>query len=427
MPKVYKLDTDELIYEGSMDNTELLNALLQSRVNELNNLGIENATFSDFAMPLRSRTTVVFVNCKFNNVDFIAISNDVSVTLIDCIHPRYNQPGKYEMVNVVMSKNPVMPDNETIEKEIGAKVFSLPNKKYVKCEAECDFCHNKFYEIMSRNYTHKMLKEVPQCDKRVCDSCYDHYQLRSKIKGCRTYGYRGHLGYYRTPMDARNTEILGLEMEFEGDFWDWKGLQDAHRGYLHYGYDSSVRGENELSWDCGSYSYWKYLMPLEDVCKAVANGGGSAGDSAGIHIHVSASGTLVPDITKTINYYCRSGVLKTLMEAVSLRDNREKFEQYANLSSSCNEHHAGISYNSHDTCEFRIFNSSLDSRLILRHLKFCKEFYHLVRQKTPKEKILESFSKETKAHIKRCANIQAKKGFITQDSADELIKQLGAM
>ena len=44
-----------------------------------------------------------------------------------------------------------------------------------------------------------------------------------------------------------------------------------------------------------------------------------------------------------------------------------RFETYSNLSCDMGMHHAGISYNSYGTCEFRLFNSTLDYKLVLKH------------------------------------------------------------
>lgn len=416
--------------EGTLLNTvntngfELLKRIVEL-VGSLNGVVIEDASFESIGLAEILIKDVMFKNCVFNNVNLCSVRTFDNVIFERCEIKGFDVWINRNDIQLVNCKVNIPPTNEEIAKIVHGKVYSLPNKDYVKVETECDFCHNKFYDIMARKKAVPMLKEVPQSDRRVCDQCYKNYDLRSKIKGNRTYGWRGDLSFYRTPMDARNTEILGLEMEFEGQFYGWKELQDAHRGHLHYGYDSSVKGENELSWDCGSYSYWKYLAPLEDVCRAVREGGGSAGDTAGIHIHVSTPDANVQDITHTINTYCRSGAFKTLMEAVSLRTNRERFDRYANLSVNESEHHAAISYNGHHTCEFRVFNSCLDHKIILRHLKFCKEFYHAVKTKTPKEKILQGFSKETKKHIIACAKAQIETGFITESAANKLIETLG--
>lgn len=393
----------------------------------LHNIRIKNANFEKIAVCERLIENVVFDNCVIIDVDLKYVGETRDVIFKGCRITGDIAALERDGVYMLDCKINELPTNEEIQKIVGGKVFSLPNKDFVKVCVECDFCHNTFYDIMSRKRVKKMLRPVPQSDKRVCDQCYQNYQLETKAMGCRTYGWHGPLSFYKTPMDAKDTEILGLEMEFEGEFFDWKGLQDAHRGHLHYGYDSSVAGQNELSWDCGSYSYWKYLAPLEDTCKAVENGGGKPGPTAGIHIHVSSPGSDVRLITHQINGLCSSGVFKTLMKSVSLRDDKVLFDRYANLNSSEDEHHAGISYNGHGTCEFRVFNSTLNPKIILRHLKFCKEFYHLVKMKTPSDIILESFSKETKKHIITCAKVQLEKGFVAKTSVDTLIKKLGAL
>ena len=316
------------------------------------------------------------------------------------------------------------PTNEQIAERYGVTVTALPNKSFVKIKWTCAFCHRDFTAIARRDRVEKVLtnrKDVPNCAKKVCEQCFNTYRLSEKFYGHRHYGYSGAVAKHTTDMDAKNTVLIGLEMEFEGDFTGWKELEDAHKGQLHYGYDSSVIGQNELSWDCGSYSWWKYLAPLKNVCDVLKKFGGAEGDTAGIHIHVSRPDINVESVTQTLNTYCCGGVFNILMRAVPLRNNLERFNMYANLGANASHHHAAISYNSHGTCEFRVFNSSLDNKLILRHMKFCKELFNQVAEGTPKDSILRAFSKETKKHILDCAETQAQKGFITLEERDELL------
>lgn len=423
MSVTVKTTAGEVVPTRDLDGYDLLSDLAVQ--GNLTNIVIDGATFQMFVLAEEYVHDITFKNCRFIDVNMLLVNRFTNVILDSCTIEGFDEWADRKDLQLINCKRNVPPTNEEIQKITGGKVYSLPNKNFVKVQVECAFCHNTFFDIMPRKRPYKMLKEVPQSDLRVCDQCYNNYDLDSKIEGHRHYGWSGPLSFYRTPMDAKDTEILGLEMEFEGTFHGWKGLQDAHRGHLHYGYDSSVRGKNELSWDCGSYSYWKYLAPLEDVCKAVADGGGEAGPTAGIHIHVSTPSTAVIVITQKINQMCSKGLFRVMMECVSLRTDRERFERYANLSIDASEHHAGISYNGHRTCEFRVFNSTLDPGLILRHLKFCKEFYHLVKTKTPTDKIMSSFSKETKRHIIACAKVQAASGFVSQENANKLIKALG--
>lgn len=368
-----------------------------------------------------------FRNCTFDNVNMDLCTFE-NVKLVDCEvkNPR-GEVSWWNACTVIKDGKVHKSDeltNESIAKTIGGKVFSLPNKEFVKVSVECNFCHREYERIMRRSSARPWMKVVPNTDKRVCDDCYSHYRLEEKILGHRHYGYAGALSFYRTPMDKANTAILGLEMEFEGDFYGWKELQDAHKGQLHYGYDTSVRGQNELSWDCGSYSWWKYLSTLKDVCAALKKGGGEAGDTAGIHIHVSRPDVSVSSVTEKINTMCSSGVFNVLMRAVSLRNDRERFERYASLTSPYNDHHAAISYNGHRTCEFRVFNSSLDDRLILKHLAFCKYIFNAVADKVPQSEIIKKMPKTMKKYIENCATIQKDKGFITEREYKMLIKEI---
>lgn len=363
-----------------------------------------------------------FEHCKFQFVNFIFPAGKPKTIFKACEF--LDCAGVDELIK----------DNTAVKllslKEVGVrtggKAIALPNKKFVKVVETCAFCHNTFTTIQKRSNPKPMLKEIPNIDRRVCDWCYRNYQIETKFTNNRTYGYRGPLSFFRTPMDRANTEILGLEMEFEGDYYGWKELQDAHQGKAFYGYDSSVVGRNELSWDCGSYSYWKYLAPLAEVCSAIQNNGGRAGPSAGIHIHVSSPDTNPTEIAIAINQMAQTGIMNVLMRAISLRTDPERFDTYANLRSSAGAHHAGISASSKRTCEFRIFASSLDPKVILHRLKFCKEIYNMTANKKKPDDILMGFSKETKKFIMTCAKEQCTvNNFISQNQYEELKTKLG--
>ena len=389
----------------------------------LNGLLFENVVFKnitpDFIASMRDCT---FKNCEFINCDFDLIYFQNAV-MDKCKFSEGTDFSKKLGITFIGGKQkPILkPTNEEIEKKHHCKVVALPNKSFVKIKWTCDFCHKEWYEIYRRDRVNIPLLAVPNCNKRVCENCYSTYRLSDKFEGNRTYGYHGTVHKYKTPMDSQNTAIIGLEMEFEGDFYGWKELQDAHQGMLHYGYDSSVIGQNELSWDCGSYSWWKYLAPLKNVCEVLAANGGKPGDSAGIHIHVSRPDVNMKLITEKVNSFGRTPEGKALFEAISLRSNKERFERYSNLEAPCGTHHSGISYNSYGTCEFRLFNSSLDYKLILKHIKFCKEVFNSIADYKP---LWKNFSKETVAHIKDCAKAQFDKGFITEEQYNLILKNL---
>lgn len=315
--------------------------------------------------------------------------------------------------------------NEEIAQRVHGKVFSLPNDKFVKVCCTCDFCHKDYERILNRANAEPFMNKVPNCDKLVCDSCYSLYKLREKEVGNRTYGYRGSLSYYRTPMDKENTAILGLEMEFEGDFYGWKELEDAHKGTLHYGYDSSVRGQNELSWDCGSYSWWKYLAPLRQVCDALKNNGGSEGPTAGIHIHVSRRDVSSSSIATSLFESVQTSILlRNALLAVSMRTDLDKMKMYANFDATPGHHHAAISYSSHGTVEFRIFQSSLDPNVILKRLLLCKTLFNLTASGIRGSDLLEKLPKTLKKHIIDCAGKQKDKGVLSQDDYTKLVNFL---
>ena len=364
-----------------------------------------------------------FVECVFKNCNFDALYF-TNCKMKKCKFTDGTDFSSKRGLEIDNIKRPAIlkPTNDEIEARYHCKVYALPNKSFVKIRWSCDFCHREWYEIYRRDRVVCALHDVPNCDRHVCTKCNDSYRLREKFLGCRVYGYHGPVSKYRTPIDSENTAIIGLEMEFEGDFFGWKELQDAHQGKLHYGYDSSVVGQNELSWDCGSYSWWKYLAPLKDVCEVLGKYGGRAGNSAGIHIHISREDKNMEKTTEKVNAFGMSPEGKALFEAISLRNNKERFEMYSCLDAPMTTHHAGISYNSYGTCEFRLFNSSLDYRTILKHIKFCKEVFNAFADS---KNVWKSFSKETVVHIKECAKAQLGKGFITEAQYNLIMKKLG--
>ena len=395
---------------GGPDSMNPFEILIRT-VGTLSNLVIFDTEFRDLnpdnATYFMANTD--FKGCRFINCDFSGCSTHNCTFADDCVFET--------CVHGPTTTRRSMKTNEEIERQFKCKCKTLQNKKFVKCIFTCDFCHKDTVVIYRRDDVRTPFMDVPNCDRKVCRDCYSDYHLSDKFYGHRHYGYAGPVSRYTTPIDKPNTIILGLEMEFEGDFYAWKELQDAHKGYLHYGYDSSVIGQNELSWDCGSYSWWKYIAPLKDVCETLKKGGGKAGDSAGIHIHASVETERMRDLAHKINQKCRSGKWNALMKAVSLRNDRERFDRYANLSVDESEHHAGISYNGHGTVEFRIFNSSVDHQLILRMLKFVKETVQMFRGE---KKV---FSPEVKAFIHKSAKIQFDKGFITEQEYKTVTKE----
>lgn len=392
----------------------------------LYSIEIEGVAFKDITGDiLASMRHIIFRNCSFSNVDFSNI-RFVNCRFIGCKFSKKDENKWLEKEGVIVDsikQKPILrPTNTEIESSYHCKVIALPNKSFVKIKWTCGFCHKEWCEIYRRDQVVPKMFSVPNCGKFVCNECNSTYSLRDKFMGCRVYGYHGTVHKYTTPIDATNTTIIGLEMEFEGDFYGWKELQDAHQGLLHYGYDSSVIGQNELSWDCGSYSWWKYLAPLKNVCEVLGKFGGRAGDSAGIHIHTSRPDVNMSNVTEKINEFGMKKDGRALFEAICLRNNKERFNLYSNLDSSCSAHHAGISYNSYGTCEFRLFNSTLDYKTILKHIKFCKEVFNAFADK---KNVWKSFSKETISHIKECAKVQYSKGFITEEQFNLINKKLG--
>lgn len=417
-----EIHQDELPFDFEISWGEFLVDLVNRYDETLKILEIENATFMSTA------AYVIWENTKFINCTISAKAFDLcsfqNVGFYDCkcgntTMRAFCEKGAKFFVNGKLVRTQMT--NEEIEQKVHGKVFSLPNDKFVKVRCTCDFCHKDYEQILNRATAEPFMRKVPNCDRLVCDSCYSLYRLNEKEVGNRTYGYRGGLSFYRTPMDKINTAILGLEMEFEGDFYGWKELEDAHKGTLHFGYDSSVKGQNELSWDCGSYSWWKYLSPLKQVCDALKNNGGSEGPTAGIHIHVSRRDVASDGIAMRLYESVKeSRILRIALIAVSMRTNLEKMETYANLDSSPSHHHSAISYSRHNTVEFRIFQSSLDPGVILKRLLLCKTLFNLAASGVKGAGLLSNLPKVLKNHIIDCATIQKERKIISTNDFNKL-------
>lgn len=326
------------------------------------------------------------------------------------------------------------------------KYFKVSNEKYEKQVETCAYCGAITVTIVKKGGQKLTTKKIPNdpLGRRICRKCCESTQITVG-----SYGFTKRPSRFVTPMDAKNTVILGLEQEFEGYFYGWLELQRAHQGMLHYGYDSSIaldprtehtsddpnNGKNELSWDCGSYSWWKYASPLREVCNTVKRYGGHTGASAGVHIHASFLNS-TPDQVSSIARRCFELVktrqdIKDLMLIVSGRS-LERLQRWAYLDkvhpdsveasnnggvrdAEYTDHHSCISFNRAGTVEFRCFSASLDSKEILRRMKFVKEFVTLVKNKVHPDMFIKSFSLGTKKFIEQCQKQQYGAGNITKE------------
>ena len=165
---------------------------LARRHGGLNDYIIKNATFECMFLVEELIARVTFENCTFDTIRMTLVSKTEDVVLEKCVVRGDDSWTRREGVKTMSNcKINEPPSNEELEKIVHGKVFSLPNKMYVKVMAECDFCHKKYYEVMSRKNPHEMLRAVPQSDRRVCDECYQNYDLSSKIMGTRPFGWPG--------------------------------------------------------------------------------------------------------------------------------------------------------------------------------------------------------------------------------------------
>lgn len=345
------------------------------------------------------------------------------------------------------SGQPLPPINYERVNSPNVKFYPISNDKYEKQVETCAYCGATIITIVRKGASKLSTQPVPNDPerRRICKRCADTTQLT--VGG---YGFTSRPSRFTTPMDACNTVILGLEQEFEGYFYGWLELQRAHMGKLHYGYDSSIaldpvtettsqrdpnNGKNELSWDCGSYSWWKYASPLKTVCEVVKKYGGHVGASAGVHIHASFNGLRGEQIEsiarRSFELLQSREDIKNLMLIVSGRsrerldrwaymdmthpDSRETAENGGVRKAKYTDHHSCISYNRAGTVEFRCFSASLDHREILKRMKFVKEYVTLIRNKCRPDDFIKSFSAGTKKFIAECQEAQLQAGNVTRE------------
>lgn len=327
------------------------------------------------------------------------------------------------------------------------KFYNLSNQNFEKQVETCAYCGCQIVTIVRKGSENLQTRKVPNDpqNRRVCKNCAGNTQM-----SIGSYGFSRHPSRFMTPMDKKNTVILGLEQEFEGYFYGWLELQLAHQGKLHYGYDSSIaldpttehtdrsspyNGKNELSWDCGSYSWWKYASPLKPVCEVVKKYGGHIGASAGVHIHASfaqlSSDQMQSLARRSFELLQSRKDIQNLMLIVSGRS-RERLDRWAytdNVHQESREaseyggvrkarytdHHSCISFNRAGTVEFRCFSASLDHKEILKRMKFVKEYVTMVRNKVHPDDFIKSFSVGTKKFIAECQEQQIRNGNIVEE------------
>ena len=326
------------------------------------------------------------------------------------------------------------------------KYFKVSNEKYEKQVETCAYCGATTVTIVKKGTQKLTSVKIPNdpLGRRICRKCKESTQM-----SIGSYGFSRRPSRFVTPMDSKNTVILGLEQEFEGYFYGWLELQRAHQDKLHYGYDSSIaldprteytaddpnNGKNELSWDCGSYSWWKYASPLREVCNTVKRYGGHTGASAGVHIHASFLNATQEQIS-SIARRCFELVktrqdIKNLMLVVSGRslerlqrwayldkvhpESREAMENGGVRDADYTDHHSCISFNRAGTIEFRCFSASLEPKEILRRMKFVKEYVTLVKNKVHPDEFIKSFSLGTKKFIELCQKQQYEANNITKE------------
>lgn len=332
-------------------------------------------------------------------------------------------------------------------KSPNVKFYNLSNQKFEKQVETCAYCGCQIITIVRKGQENLQTRRVPNDPqgRRICRNCANNTQM-----SIGSYGFSRRPSRFMTPMDKKNTVILGLEQEFEGYFYGWLELQLAHQGKLHYGYDSSIaldpetehtdrsspyNGKNELSWDCGSYSWWKYASPLKTVCEVVKKYGGHIGASAGVHIHASfaqlSSDQMQSLARRSFELLQSRKDIQDLMLIVSGRS-RERLDRWAYIDNvhpesreasenggvrkaRYTDHHSCISYNRAGTVEFRCFSASLDHKEILKRMKFVKEYVTLVRNKIHPDEFIKSFSVGTKKFIAECQEQQLKNGNIVEE------------
>lgn len=173
---------------------------------------------------------------------------------------------------------------------------------------------------------------------------------------------------YRGFRKPKNHAEYGVELEVES-------LKDLPRAEIaaeggaliqDVGSDGSVRGGTEIRFNHPALSGWKY----KDVSKVLTfckeKGATNEFGTAGMHIHISR-----PDIRKVVDRFAKNlSTMQEILYPINCRKKLKYDKTEVSYGVGGNIYHDQIS--SFGTLEIRAWNSTLDPKLFMARIKFCK-------------------------------------------------------
>jgi len=213
---------------------------------------------------------------------------------------------------------------------------------------------------------------------------------------------------YKDWRDTKGTQRYpeyGVELEIESDeampTAIRQEIKDMGGKLIHdVGCDGSVRGGTEIRFNHPALSGWKY-KEIENILAFCKDKGATTKyGTAGMHIHISR-----PDVKKVVDNFRKN---LTTMQAILYPINCRKLKTYdgKDMYFGVNDNIFRDQTGEFGTLEIRAWNSTLDPKLFMARIKFCKTFTNWLAK--TKEVSVSSFfdfmSKQEKANYSYMLN-----------------------
>lgn len=172
---------------------------------------------------------------------------------------------------------------------------------------------------------------------------------------------------FRYAQAQRNPEY-GVELEIESETSLPRAEIQKEGGKLiqDVGNDGSVRGGTEIRFNHPSFSGWKY-KDVSKLLKFCADKGATTKfGTAGMHIHISRKdiGEIVKKFEQNLN------TMQEILYPINCRKKLKFNNEPVNYGVGSNIYHNQLS--DFGTLEIRAWNSTLDPKLFMARIKFCR-------------------------------------------------------
>ena len=219
----------------------------------------------------------------------------------------------------------------------------LMNKDYV--------CYWRAYDSCEWGYVVRKLQGIKFTKG-------DYEKTLTLFKDCRCFEEQKY-PEYGVELEVESAEDMSVENKRLIADKGGKLIQDV-------GYDGSVRGTTEIRFNHPRLSGWKYkdVSELLNYCKEL--GGTNEFGSAGMHIHISRK-----DIKAIIKKFADNlNTMQEILYPINCRKLKKADGDLMYYGVNGNIYHNQA--DSFGTLEIRAWNSTLDPKLFLARIKFCK-------------------------------------------------------